>query len=190
MTKHDFLRSLADRFAGLPRNEAEERLHFYGEMIDDRMEEGLSEEEAVAAVGSVDEITADIPLGKEKPKRRLKGWEILLLALGSPIWLSLLVAAAAVVLSLYAALWSVIVSVWAVFGSAVACAPSSIAAGVGVVLAGNTLAGVGMMSIGLICGGLAIFLFFGGKAATNGVWLLTKKLGYGLKNCFVKKEGA
>ncbi len=189
MTKHDFLLSLEDRFAGLPRDEAEERLHFYSEMIDDRMEEGLSEEEAVAAVGSVDEVTADIPLAKVKPKRRLKGWEILLLALGSPIWLSLLIAAVAVVFSLYVALWSVIVSVWAVFVSVVACAPCSIAAGVGIVLTGNTLAGVGMMGIGLIFGGLAIFLFFGSKAATNGTWLLTKKLGYGLKNCFVKKEG-
>ena len=41
-------------------------------------------------------------------------WLIVLLALGSPIWLSLLIAAAAVVLSLYIVLWSLILSLWAV----------------------------------------------------------------------------
>ena len=74
MTKLQFLLALHDKLAGLPRNEVEERLNFYSEMIEDRMEDGLSEEEAVAAVGSIDEIaeqiTADIPLikiVKEKP---------------------------------------------------------------------------------------------------------------------------
>ena len=60
MTKFKFLATLQDRLAGLPREEVDERLRFYCEMIEDRMEEGLSEEEAVAAVGSVDEIVSQI----------------------------------------------------------------------------------------------------------------------------------
>ena len=61
-------------------------------MLDDQMEEGLSEEEAVAAVGPVDEIVrqiiADTPLAKlakerMRPRRQLKAWEIVLLVLGS-----------------------------------------------------------------------------------------------------------
>ncbi len=61
-------------------------------MIDDRMEEGLSEDEAVSAVGFVDEIVAqivaDIPLTKlvkekTKLKKRLRAWEIVLLVLGA-----------------------------------------------------------------------------------------------------------
>ena len=107
MTKMQFLMSLHNRLSGLPRDEIEERLNFYSEMIEDRMEEGLSEEEAVSAVGSVGEIAsqiiADFSFAKIagdriKPKRHLKAWEIILLALGSPLWLSLAVAVLAVIL--------------------------------------------------------------------------------------------
>ena len=92
MTKHEFLLSLQNRLSGLPQDDVEERLTFYCEMIEDRMEEGLSEEEAVSAIGSVDEIAAqivaDIPLAKIakvkiRSKGRLKAWEIVLLVLGS-----------------------------------------------------------------------------------------------------------
>jgi len=197
MTKLKFLLSLHDRLSGLPQDDVEERLNFYSEMIEDRMEEGLSEEEAVSAVGSVDEIAvqiiADIPLikitkEKIKPKRRLKAWEIVLLVLGSPIWLSLLIAAFAVILSLYVSLWSVIISFWAVFASLIGCAFGGIIAGLGFALGNNRLTGIAMIGAGIVCVGLAIFLFFGCRAATKGALLLTKKIVFGIKTRFVKKE--
>ena len=98
MTKQEFLARLA---AKLPKSEREEQLAFYSEMIDDRIEDGLSEEQAVLAVGTAKEIiaqtVAEIPLAKIakeriKSNRRLKAWEIVLLAFGSPIWLSLGIA--------------------------------------------------------------------------------------------------
>ena len=133
MRKQEFLAQLHKGLSGLPQSDIEERLAFYNEMIEDHIEEGLSEEEAVSAVGSVDEIvtqiTADIPLTKttkekiksNKPNRRLTAGEIILLVLGSPLWLSLGIAAIAVTLSLYISLWAVIVSLWAVFASVAAC---------------------------------------------------------------------
>ena len=130
MSKQEFLAQLKVKLSGLPKAEVEEHLAFYSEMIDDRMEEGQTEEDALSDIGSVDDIAkqiiADIPLikiAKERmtPKRRLKVWEVVLLALGSPIWLSLGVAAIAVLLSLYIALCAVVVSVWAAFVSLVGC---------------------------------------------------------------------
>ena len=56
MNKQEFLDRLRKGLSGLPQAEREERLLFYSEMIDDRMEEGLTEEEAVAALGSLEEI--------------------------------------------------------------------------------------------------------------------------------------
>ena len=47
MNKEEFLNSLRKRLKGLPNNEIEERISFYSEMIDDRVEEGMSEEEAI-----------------------------------------------------------------------------------------------------------------------------------------------
>jgi len=199
MTKLKFLLTLHEKLSGLPQDEVEERLHFYSEMIEDRMEEGLSEEDAVAAVGSVDEIAAqiaaDIPLAKIakdriKPKRRLKAWEIVLLALGSPIWLSLLIAAFAVVLSVYAALWSVVVSLWAVFASLVGGALGGIVAGIGFALGGKVIAGSALLGGGIVCVGLSIFLFFGCKAAAKGLLALTKLVVVWIKQLFIKKEEA
>ena len=119
MCKQEFLAQLRQGLSGLPQEDIEERLTFYSEMLDDRIEEGLSEEDAVAQIGTVEKIVSqimsEIPLTKlvkekVKPKRALRAWEIVLLILGSPIWLSLLIAAAAVVLSVYAAIWSVMLS--------------------------------------------------------------------------------
>ena len=199
MNKQEFLAQLRKGLSGLPQDDIEERLTFYSEMIDDRMEEGCSEEDAVSGGGSVDAIIsqsiADTPLAKLvkekiKPKKRLRAWEIVLLVLGSPIWLSLLIAAFAVILSLYISLWSVIVSLWAVFASFIGCALGGIAAGIGFAIGDNGLTGIALIGAGIVCAGLSVFMFYGCRTATKGALLLTKKIALGIKNGFIKKEEA
>ena len=199
MDKQEFLARLRDGLAGLPREDIEERLAFYSEMIDDRMEEGLSEAEAVAAAGSVEEIVAqavaDVPfakLARERIKRRtrLSPVKVLLLVLGSPVWLSLVIALAAVVFSVYVSLWSVIVSLWAVFGSLAASSVGVMLAGGVVAMGGDTLPGIALVGAGLVAAGLSIFAFLGSRAATKGLVLLTKKCAVWIKNCLIRKEVA
>lgn len=194
MTKLNFLFELHERLSDLPQNEVEERLTFYLEMIEDRMEEGLLEEDAVAAVGSIDEIAAQIiseissAAAKEevKPKRKQrKAWEIVLLVLGAPLWIALLIAAFSVVLSLYISLWAVIISLWAVFAAFAGCAFSGVAGGICFVLGGQEYAGIAMIAAGIVCAGLSIFLFFGCKAATKGTLRVTKNI---FQKSFRKKE--
>ena len=197
MTKQEFLTALEKQLYGLPTEDREERLGFYGEMIDDRMEEGCAEADAVAAIGPVEEIAAQIiadtplmKLAKErvKPKRRLRAWEIVLLAVGSPIWLSLGIAALAVVLSVYIVLWSAVVSLWAIFGALAACAPYGLVAGIALAFGGNGAAGIAVIGAGLVCAGLAILTFFGSNAATKGIVALTKRIPLFIKRCFLRKE--
>ncbi len=199
MNKSEFLGALRKGLHGLPQDDIEERLAFYGEMIDDRTEEGLSEEEAVSAVGAVNEIVAqtvaDTPLAKIakeriRPKRRLKAWEIVLIALGSPIWLSLAIAAAAVILSVYVSLWAVIVSLWAVFVSLAVCAVGSVPMCIFFIAGGSGAQGLVTLSAGLVCAGLSIFMFYGCKEVTKGILILTKKFAVWIKNCFMGKETA
>ncbi len=199
MHKQEFLSQLRKELSGLPQDDVEERLTFYSEMIEDQMEEGLLEEDAVAAVGSVDEIVAqgvaDTPFTKiarerMKSKRRRNAGEIVLLALGSPIWISLGIAAFAIMLSLYISLWAVIISLWAVFASLAACSIGGVLACVIFAVGGNGASGVAMLAAGIVCTGLAIFMFYGCKAATKGTLVLTKKMAIWIKNCFIKKEVA
>ena len=194
MNKTKFVLSLTEKLNGLPFEEIEDRINFYLESIDDRMEEGLSEEEAVAAMGSMDDIAAeiisDIPLArlvaeKVKPKRRLRAWEIVLLCVGAPLWLSLLVAAFAVVLAVYASLWSVIVALWA---SEVAFWGTVIGAttvGIALLSIGDAAQGLFLLGSGAVLAGCSVLLFFGCKAATRGMLLLTKKLALAIKKLFV-----
>ena len=197
MTKQEFLESLEKELTALPNEDIEERLTFYNEMIEDRIEEGLLEEDAIKEIGSVSEVVkqiiADTPftkIAKEKikQKRRLKTWEIVLLAVGSPIWLSLLIAVLAVIFSIYISLWSVIISLWAVFGSLIACAFGGIAGGIIIAFTQNTLTGIAVIGAGFLCGGLSIFTFYGCKAASKGFLTLTKKPYYLLKTALLKRR--
>lgn len=199
MNKQEFLGELGRRLCGLPSEEIEQRLEFYSEMIDDKIEEGAEEEEAVSALGDVSEIAAqikaDVPLAKLvkekiKPKKKLSALEIVLIVLGSPIWISLLLAALAVVFAVYVVIWSVVISLWAVFVSLVASTLVSLSQAVVFVCWGHADYGIFMLGAGLILAGVAVFAFFGCRLVTKGVVLLTKKIFIGIKNCFMKKGGS
>lgn len=71
MNKSEFLERIKNGISHLPYGEMRRHLDYYDEMIDDRMEEGLSEEEAVATMEVPERIAAQIleeasPL-KEEP---------------------------------------------------------------------------------------------------------------------------
>jgi uncharacterized membrane protein len=60
MTKLKFLLELEKKLSALSQEDIEERLTFYSEIIEDRVEEGISEEDAVAPIGNIEEIAAQI----------------------------------------------------------------------------------------------------------------------------------
>lgn len=197
MCKEEFLKALREGLNGLPQADIDERLTFYGEMLDDRMEEGLSEEEAVAAIGPVDqvinEIVAETPLTKIvkekiKPKRQLKPWEIVLLVLGFPLWFPLSIVAFVLVLVFYIVLWVLVICLWAIELSLWVCALAGVAAAVLYMARGYVGFGIMLFGAGLFLAGLSIFLFFGCKAATVGTAKLAKKIVHGIKRLFVGKE--
>lgn len=197
MRKQEFLDRLREGLSGLPQDDVSERLTFYEEMIDDRMEEGLSEEEAVAELDSVEDIVAqtvaEIPLPRlvresVRPKRRLQAWEIVLLVLGSPIWLALGIAALAIMLSVYIVLWALIVSLWAIELSLAVSAFGSLALGVVRIFRGDGMTGLLCIGAGLLLGGLSVFLCFGCLAATRGAAKLTKLIARGIKSLFIPKS--
>ncbi len=199
MNKSEFLAQLNCRIQGIPKDDAERFIEYYSEMIDDRVEDGLSEEDAVEAIGTIEDITAqileEIPLKKLvkekiKPNRALRTWEIVLLVLGFPVWLPLLLAAFVIVLAVCIVLWSVIISLYAVDVSLVGCAVGGILTAGIFISQGNVPSGIAMFGMCVFCAGLSIFMFFGCKAATKGVLVLTKKTVLGIKTLFVGKESA
>ena len=199
MKRSEFLEKLKAQLWALPEGDVQNSLDYYSEMIDDRMEDGLPEEEAVAAVGDLDEIVKQIlsetprPPQVVKPEKKqipvqdnTKIWMIVLLVLGSPLWIPLVVSAVSVVFSVYVSLWSVVISLYAVF---IALAASAVGCIVGsFFMIGNP--GTGMVAWGaaLVCAGLAILLLLLANLAAKSLVKLTKWGWNSLKRIFRRKE--
>lgn len=197
MNKREFLAELRERLAGLPEADVNRSLDYYAEMIDDRMEDGLSEEAAIEAVGTpgeiAGEILGDIPLTKlekarVKPRRKMAVWEIVLLVIGSPLWICLLVVILMTLISVYITAWSFIIGSWCmdmVLGLeafiGLRYVPAEIAQG-------STWFGIGLLGRSFIRAGLTIFLFHGCKFMTKGLCRLSKKLFRRIKGHFIRKE--
>ena len=107
----------------------DQMVDFYAEMIDDRMEDGMMEEEAVASMENIDSIVsqarADRPItdlvtarmkeSHEAAKKEGHGTRWMVLAIiGFPVWFPLLVAFFAVLLAVYVSLWAVVIAMYAV----------------------------------------------------------------------------
>lgn len=205
MNKKEFLATLSKELRLLPKEDKRKWLDYYSEMISDRMEEGLPEQEAVAAIGSAELIAAQIVgetdpslIASEKKKRELNAWQIALLVLGSPLWISLLaaagcvvlalaIAAFAVVLSVYIVIWAVVISLYSVV---LALALGGVAALVLGVLKTPTdpAGGVFVLGTSLVCLGAAILLFLGANQVAKGAVWLSKNIFLGIVSCFKKKE--
>ena len=67
MQKIEFLALLRQRIAILPPREIEQTVEYYSEMIDDYIESGYTSEEAVAKMGGVDNVAAQVLAGEQTP---------------------------------------------------------------------------------------------------------------------------
>lgn len=198
MRKQEFLDKLKASLWAMPEADKQRSLDYYTEMIDDRMEDGLSEEEAVAAVGDLDEIVRQIltesprspaTIKKEQNKQQKRGletWMIVLLVLGSPLSIPLVASAVSVVFSIYVSLWSVVIVLYA---AAVAVGTAAIGCVVGsFFMIGRTATIVVAWGAAFLCAGLAIMLFLLGNLAAKGMIELTKLCWKGAKSIFQRKE--
>ncbi|MCR5797447.1 MAG: DUF1700 domain-containing protein [Eubacterium sp.] len=197
MSKEEFLSALRKRLNGLPAEDVDERILFYDEMIDDHIEDGESEEEAIEGIGNIDEVVEqimeDIPLAKivkerVKPKKKLGGAQIALLIITSPIWVSLLISLFAVVFSVYVTIWSLVVSLFAVDLSLAISFVASIPAGIALIGNAQVAGGIWMMFAGLACAGFSVLLFYGCVYFAKGAIKLAKVFLKKVKGMFIVKE--
>lgn len=194
MTKKVFLDSLREKLNGLPKLDVEERISYYEEMIYDIMDEGKSEEEAVAEIGTVDQVIYEIAqetplvkLVKEKIKRkeRIKAWQIVLICLTFPIWLPIAIVLVALALVLYILFWVGVIVSYAFEVSLIVCSIAGIVVFFGYLFSGDfSLAPLG---VAMLTGGLAVMMFFGCYWATRGTITLHKKLFGAIKAAIIKK---
>ena len=182
MNKTEFLDALRHALGKLPSYEVEQSIAFYAEMIDDRIEDGMSEQEAVAALGSVHAIAAQIvaetppiPKAIAKANTGSRTLNIVLLAILSPIWVTLALAFACMVLAIYLAIWSVVVALWAVVLTLLLCAPIGVFGLAWCAATGFPLSGIWVFGS-----------WFGVLAASKGLVNLTHSFARWVKGLFIK----
>lgn len=196
MNKAEFLSILRTNLCGASEQDIKAAEDFYCEMIDDRVESGMSEQEAVDSLGSPEDaaknILLEMPLGKlikvkAKRSRRLSAMEIVLLILGFPVWGALVISAFAVFLSVYLSLWAVIISLYALSFALAVSGVACIVAGIWQMCAGNFAAGLFVFGGAVAVIGIGVLMFFVSHAAAKGALQLCKLCAKAIKSMFVRR---
>lgn len=193
MTRDEFLADLRKNLRGLPNEEIEDRLNFYDEMIRDRMDEGKTEEEAVADIGTTDTAVREIAsqtkistLVKEKikAKRQINGWEIALIILGFPLWFPLLITALVLLLVAYMMVWIVAIVAYSIETGFIGGFVVGVINFVGSIIDGNP----SLLVIGasLLCLAGACFFVFACIYATKFNYGISKRIIVSIKSKFIK----
>ncbi|MCR5112548.1 MAG: DUF1700 domain-containing protein [Acholeplasmatales bacterium] len=189
MNKREFLNELESRLQGLPKNEIEERIGFYDEMIQDMVDDGKSEEDVIYSLGSMDDIVRQIAgetkmssLVKEriKPKRSIGGLEIVLLILGFPLWFPLLIVFLVLMFVGFLLLWVLVIVTYSIEAGLIA---GSIGGVIG--LAYEITSGqlnIGDVGATLLCIGGALVFLFVCYLATKITFKLTAHILLGIKS--------
>ena len=196
MTKQEFLSELERALGKLPHAEVEQALAFYDEAISDRMEDGLSEAEALAGLGPVDEIAAQIaaetppiPRAIARANTGSRTLNIVLLAVFSPIWIPIVLALAAAALAVYVAIWAVIAALWAVDAVLVLMPFAGLAALASTVGGGMPLPGVFVFGLSLVSSGFGLVASFAVFWASKLLFQATRTFARWIASLFVRVSG-
>jgi uncharacterized membrane protein len=204
MTKKEFLDKLRLEIRNLPYDEVEKTITYYEEMISDRVEDGATEAEAVASLGTPESIARDLQAHQPFAtiiKRKVEDYKskrspestaliVVLLIVLFPFWFPVLMSALGVIASFFAAIGGVIIALWAI----------SVSIGIGgiaMIIAStfgfaSSYIPTGFFSIGLGIAliGLSIIAIIGSLYATKGIIKLLESLSHVIKKLFVRRTNA
>lgn len=195
MNKNEFLGELERLLDKLPAAEVRQSIDFYAEVIDDRMEDGATEQEAVAALGSVETIANQIvgempavPKAVARIKTSNRFANIVLAVVLSPIWVPLSAAFILTVAAIYVAIWAVIASLWLCIVILLAMGPIGIVGFIWNLTTGFPLTGVFILGTGLTSCGLGLFAILGMRSVSSGLVHLTRLFARSVKSLFVREK--
>ena len=163
MNKAEFLKSLDADLTKMNAAEKKKYVIYYDEMISDYIENGRTEEEAVNKIGAPAKIAKELLEEYDSVKINLpttgsRSLNIILTIIGFPLWGSVLLSIALLVLSIYIIIWCV------PFTTAAGCVGLFTSAIIGIIGSPLVMArsfSVGMMQLGLGIGSIGISVLLG-----------------------------
>ena len=144
----------------MPASEVADALEYYAEAIDDRIEQGLSERQALEEIGgpaqACDAVAETVPVAKRAvaaatATRERKALIGVLLLVSAVFWVPLAFGLLGAAAGVYATIWAAVLVVWTGVGSLLAC-------GLGAVPLACYSASCGALAEGLLSGGALLAL--------------------------------
>lgn len=195
MNKVEFIDQLKGALKQLPESEREKSILFYGEIIDDRLEEGEEEEAVVASLEdplaiatTIIEEMPPVPKAIAKSKEGHSTLFWVLIIVGSPLWGSLAITAGALALSIYLLIFSLILVVWTVALACLVATPLALAICIFSFLQGSFWPGIWELGYGLVLGGFGVFFLYGAFIVSKKLIAVSKKYTKKVISLFKKED--
>lgn len=198
MTKREFLDALSHRIRSLPKEEQNRTITYYNEILEDYIEDGMTEEEAVEQLEDVDVIAKKILRGDEPssqgegtiPKKEKKNTTliIVLAIIGFPIWFPILMTFFSAVFTVITALFSIMISLLVVPLGLAAGAVGGVCVSPVLFCTGQVAKGFVMLGGGLICGALAIVSIILAIWIVKWIWRLICWICRKVKRLFTRRK--
>ncbi len=194
MNKEEFLSELNRALSGLP--DREKTLDYYREMIDDALEEGEEEKIVIARMGDVNDIAEkainETPISSfvkaNVKNRRIGAGVIILIIIGSPVWLPILTAVFSVLFSLYLTVWAIALTLFIVFAALAIYGAAALIASLVMLFSGGGFLRSGVMfGSALASLGAAVFMFYISIWVVKGLAKFTVFCGRKIKEMFIRK---
>ena len=202
MSREEYISQLREKLTANKIPGIDSMIEFYDEAIADRVEDGMSEDEAVSAMEDIDSIVKAAMLDKpitslmaDNVKKRHKEASesghgalfVILMIVGFPIWFPLLVAFLSIIFSLYVAMWAIVVSIYAVELSFAISAVVSLFGAATFVMGQIPFAtAIALLGCALILGGLTLLMWKPIVALTKWMIKIIKVVFRSIKSIFVK----
>jgi len=186
MSREEYLSTLREELGKQNVSNIDNMVEYYDEMLCDRMEDGMTEEEAVNSMESIADIVSAAILDRpvpvlvkekvqkshEKAKNNGNGWLWIVLAvIGFPVWLPLMITAVVLILTFFIVFWVLVLSLFIVLISigisSVICLVTAFSVFVGFV---PIQASIVLLGAALLLGGLCILIW-------NPCWMILKGSG-------------
>ena len=198
MTKRQFFDALSERLRVLPKEELNRTITYYNEIIEDYIEDGMSEAQAVAQLEPVDVIASRIlheeqdgVAAEQLTKQRKKApvWLVVVLAVvGFPIWFSLLMAGISIVLSVLATLFSIMIALMCIPVGLAGVTVGGICLSPVFLATGNVPKGLVLLGGGLVCAALTLLAIWAVYYLVKGLWHLIRWIVRKITGLFSKRK--
>lgn len=114
MTREEFLTEFTISLKKNNIQDIRKTVKYFEEIIDDKIENGMSEEEAVNSLGSIDEIILNLE-EETSPKKGASLSNKILLILGFPIWGTIVACFFVIALLAYIVIGTVLLCLWVIY---------------------------------------------------------------------------